>query len=87
MKDDCRTTRDVNKPYEVYRNRKGTWEWRVLKKYQSEEKEYLNPNAKWFVAVKSPFTGTRYDIGDCYIHQIIAGGGVKVSSPNVDRWN
>lgn len=62
-------TRDVNQPYEVYRNFSG-WEWRVLKKYQHEEAENDNQYARWFCAVKSPMTHGGYDLGDTYITDI-----------------
>lgn len=70
--------RDKNNPYEVYRNNEG-WEWRVLKKYQSPEKEAENAFARWFCAVKSPATFGGYDMGDTYIRDIIEMGGVLVA--------
>lgn len=66
----CAKTRDVNDPYEVYRNASG-WEWRVLKKYQTPEKEASNQYARWFCAVKSPMTMGSYDMGDTYVSDII----------------
>lgn len=71
MKNLCAKTRDVNNPYEVWRNSNG-WEWRVLKKWQSPDKEVENPFSRWFCAVKSPFTHGRYDMGDVYVAEIKA---------------
>lgn len=63
-------TRDVNHPYEVYRNNSG-WEWRVLKHYQSPENEATNKYARVMCAVKSPMTYGGYDMGDTYINDIM----------------
>jgi hypothetical protein len=65
----------VNKPHAVYRE--GDWEWRVLKTYQSAEKEKGNPYARWFCAVKSPMTMGSYDMGDTYVKDIPKGDVVK----------
>ena len=90
MKNLCGKMRKVNEPYEVWRNNVG-WEWRVLKKYQSEEQEKKNPYARWMVACKSPMTGGTYDMGDTYIRDIIELGGQLVSTshgpfPDVEKW-
>ncbi len=77
MKNLCGKMRKVNEPYEVWRNSQG-WEWRVLKKYQTPEKEALNPYARWMCAVKSPYTGGSYDMGDTYIRDIADLGGELV---------
>ncbi len=50
----CGKTRKVDDPYEIWVS--GDWEWRVLKKYQTPEKESENPYARWHCAVKSPMT-------------------------------
>ena len=70
MKNECGKTRDVENPYETWVNREAGWEWRVLKKYQRLDKEAANPYARWFVAVKSPFTHGSYDYGDTYVSEI-----------------
>ena len=31
----CNKTRPVENPYEIWKNEIGSWEWRVLKKYQN----------------------------------------------------
>lgn len=69
MKNECGKMRKVNQPYEVYVN-SSDWEWRVLKKYQSPDKEAANPYARWFCAVKSPSTFGSYDLGDVYVAEI-----------------
>ena len=70
MKNECGKTRDVENPYETWVNREAGWEWRVLKKYQRPDKKAANPYARWFVAVKSPFTHGSYDYGDTYVSDI-----------------
>lgn len=64
----CAKTRKVNEPYEIWVA--GDWEWRVLKKWQGEEKEKQNPYARWFCAVKSPMTFGSYNMGDVYVNDI-----------------
>lgn len=62
--------RKTNDPYEIWTDIEKKWEWRVLKKYQTPEKEKLNPYARWFCAVKSPFTYDQYELGDVYVRDI-----------------
>lgn len=58
-------TRKLDEPYEVWVA--GDWEWRVLKKWQADDnKQY----ARWFCAVKSPFTYGSYEYGDVYVSEI-----------------
>lgn len=65
-------TTTVDKPYEVYRSELlPDWEWRVLKKYQKEENEKINPYARWFCAVKSPMTYGAWEYGDVYVSEIL----------------
>ncbi len=69
----CGKTRKLGNPYEVWR---GTgklqgWEWRVLKKYQTPSKEKENPFARWFCAVRSPFTQGGWDMGDTYVKDVV----------------
>ena len=61
-------TRPLDNPYTVYK--RGYWEWRVLKAYQSPEKEATNPYARWFCAVKSPYTFGSWEYGDTYVSDI-----------------
>ena len=95
MKNECGKTRKVNEPYEVYRNGSG-WEWRVLKKWQSPDKEpgnplatpkTANPYARWFCAVKSPMTAPSYDTGDVYVLDVIRNGvKMDVDLATLEKW-
>jgi len=67
QKNECGKTRDVSKPYEIWKNNEG-FEWRVLKKYQIDDNK---PYARWFCAVKSPFTYGNFKLGDCYVSDVI----------------
>lgn len=69
MKNECAKTRDIDNPYEIWKFR--DWEWRVLKKYQTPDKEKENPYARWLCAVRSPMTFGGWDIGDVYIKDIM----------------
>lgn len=71
LKNPCGKTRPVNNPYEIWQSVVGSWEWRVLKKYQTPEKEMNNPYARWFCAVKSPFTYGDWEYGDTYVKDIV----------------
>jgi hypothetical protein len=62
-------TRKVDDPYETYYGA-GDWEWRVLKHYQTADKERQNPYARVFCAVKSPFTFGSWEYGDTYCKDI-----------------
>ena len=59
--------RKVDNPYEIWRSADGTWEWRILKKWQEDDDK---PYARWFCAVKSPMTFGSYDYGDVYVKDI-----------------
>jgi len=59
--------RDVNHPYEIWRSSDGSWEWRVLKVWQTDDSK---PFARWFCAVKSPFTFGGFEYGDVYVSEI-----------------
>ncbi len=48
----------------------GSWEWRVLKKYQNPENEAKNPYARWLCAVSSLITYGNYDMGDTYVMDV-----------------
>ena len=69
MKNECGKSRTKENPYEIWVS--GEWQWRVLKKYQSPENEKKNPYARWFCAVKSPFTYDGFDLGDTYVKDIV----------------
>jgi hypothetical protein len=61
-------TRTLDDPYAIFVA--GSWEWRVLKRYQNPENESANPYAAWFCAVRSPLTYGSWDYGDTYIADI-----------------
>ena len=64
-------TRGRTEPYAVYRDsRLPGWEWRILKMYQAPEKARLNPYARAFCLVTSPYTGSHGDMGDTYLSDI-----------------
>jgi hypothetical protein len=66
VKNEFLKERKVDNPYEVWANDSG-WEWRVLKKWQVDDDK---PYARWFCAVKSPFTQGSFDYGDVYVADI-----------------
>ncbi len=68
-------TRKVAEPYATYANNQG-WTYKVLKTYQTPEKEKGDPYARWLLAVSSPFTHGGYEIGDTYISHV---DGILVS--------
>ena len=65
----CAKTRTKDNPYETWRSPDGSWEWRVLKKYQTPEKKTANPFARWFCSVTSPFCPNG-EFGDTYVNEI-----------------
>ena len=66
--------------YEVYQAT--GWEWRILKHYQTPDKESDNPHARVFCAVKSPMTYGTWEYGDSYLKDI-TGYGTLVSRREV----
>jgi hypothetical protein len=70
----CAKTRPIDNPYEVWVSFDGTWTWKVLKKYQTPERESKNPYARWFCAVSSPITREQsargYELGDVWVKDI-----------------
>lgn len=71
----CAKMRKQDKPYETWVL--GDWEWRVLKKWQRDD---TKPHARWFCAVKSPYTFGDYELGDTYASEVLRSGAVKVQS-------
>lgn len=66
VKNTMAKTRPVDRPYEIWRA--GSWEWRVLKKWQVDDRK---PFARWFCSVSSPYTMGGADLGDCYASDIM----------------
>jgi len=63
--------RKVDNPYEIYQDpRFPGWEWRILKRYQTPEKEAENEYARAMCAVKSPYTFGEWEYGDTYLSDI-----------------
>jgi hypothetical protein len=67
MKNECLKERKVDDPYEVWLSFDQEWEWRVLKKWQADDNK---PYARWFCAVRSPFTYGGFELGDVYVSEI-----------------
>jgi hypothetical protein len=70
----CAKLRTINEPYEVWSTLDGQWEWHVLKKWQANDNK---SNARWFCAVKSPFTFQSFEYGDVYVSEI-KQGAIKI---------
>jgi hypothetical protein len=68
VKNNMAKTRPVDRPYETWQSRDGSWTWKVLKKYQVDDSK---PYARWLCAVSSPFTYGGYEMGDCYVKDIV----------------
>jgi hypothetical protein len=62
----CGKTRPANNPYEIWKSFDGSWEWRVLKKYQIDDNK---PFSRWFCMVKSPYVPDG-EMGDVYVSEI-----------------
>lgn len=71
----CAKTRPVSNPYEVWQA--GGWTWKILKRYQSPEKEAANPFARVFCHVTSPMCPDG-ELGDTYLRDI-QSVAVKIS--------
>ena len=67
VKNECAKLRTINDPYEIWSTIDGNWEWHVLKKWQADDNKEF---ARWFCAVKSPFTFNSFDYGDVYVSEI-----------------
>ena len=70
MKNKMSKSRKVDNPYMIYQTPDRSWEWRVLKTYQTPEHELTNQYARWFCAVKSPMTYGDWEYGDVYCKDI-----------------
>ncbi len=67
-KNECGKTRKQDNPYEVWVA--PGFEWRILKKYKSDEAEAADPYARWFMATKGPGTFGTYELGDGYAAEV-----------------
>lgn len=69
----CAKTVKCETPYEVWATADGSWEWRVLKKWQVDDNKL---GARWFCCVHSPITREQMvhggEMGDVYVHEIKA---------------
>ncbi len=79
MKNLLNKTRKTEEPYLIF-TRPG-WEYRVLKAYQTREKEESNPFARWFLATKSPHTYGSWELGDGYAKDIKEHATLTYASP------
>lgn len=64
---ECLKERNIENPYEVWKTQDGSWEWRVLKKWQIDDDGQYS---RWMCGVKSPFTYGQFEIGDVYVKDI-----------------
>ena len=76
----CGKTRPVESPYEIWASPDGSWEHRVLKKWQADDNK---PFARWFVAVKSPFTFGSWEYGDSYVKDVKSGNARTYVDPTL----
>jgi hypothetical protein len=67
MSNKCGKMRKKDNPYEIWKA--GSWEWHVLKKYQTPKKEATNSYARWFCLVKTPFV-PEGEMGDVYVSDV-----------------
>lgn len=73
----------VDSPYAIYKNDRTNFEHRVLKTYQSKDKESKNEYARWFVASRSPYTYGSWEYGDIYVKDVISFHNLIAST---DDW-
>ena len=76
-------SRPKENPYATYKL--DDWEWRVLKTNQRKDKEDTNPNASWFVAVRTPMTYGGWDLGDTYVNDIMEHNPELIQA--TEEWN
>ncbi len=73
----------VDSPYAIYKNDRTNFEHRVLKTYQSKDKESKNEYARWYVASRSPYTYGSWEYGDIYVKDVISFHNLIAST---DEW-
>jgi hypothetical protein len=62
----------VDNPYAIYKNDRTNFEHRVLKTYQTKDKESKNEYARWYVASRSPYTYGSWEYGDIYVKDVVS---------------
>jgi hypothetical protein len=68
--------RPVSDPYEVWSTPDGSWTWKILKYWKSPELSDLDPYARVFCHVTSPYVPDG-ELGDVYL-RAIKGCAVRV---------
>ena len=82
MKNLCGKTRKVENPYEIWTSPDGTWTWKVLKKYKTDEASLKDPYSRWFCSVTSPMC-TYGELGDVYVNEIMAQATLTERDPEI----
>jgi hypothetical protein len=73
-------SRVARDPYLIFKNEETGWEWRVLKSWQANN---AKTGARWFCAVRSPFTGGGADLGDVYVVDVMGNAKVTYIDPSL----
>lgn len=84
-KNPCGKSVKKENPYEVW-TEGGDFTWLVLKKYQTPEKEAINPNAAWFFATRGSGTHGSWELGDGYVRDMKRGGGYKLTTEQANTF-
>jgi len=84
LKNECLKERKVDNSYEIWKTPDGAWEWRVLKKWQVDDDK---PYARWFCAVKSPFTYGSWEYGDVYVKDIKENAERVITVEEFEDWD
>ena len=58
-------------PYAIFENTQTGWTWEVLKMWNAPENASRNNEARVLCRVSSPFTYGGYEIGDCYLADLL----------------
>jgi hypothetical protein len=85
MKNLCAKTRPVENPYEEWVGTGGFdgWTWKVLKKWQTPDREKDNPYARWFCWVSSPLC-PEGEMGDTYVNDIVTHARMVTGRPDLN---
>jgi hypothetical protein len=87
QKNQCIKKRDIEQPYEIWSNIELGFEWRVLKKYQSSIKERANRDARWFCAVRSPYTYGQWQYEDVLATDVTNNAQRTHKDPELEEIN